>query len=159
MALMGKSQTYLSITALACVAGCASDNPGLVPVTGVVTMDQRPIAELIVTFTPVGSTPGSGALGATDSKGRFSLTNVRGGEGAYAGRYRISLYPAPVKRASELPTDVVSSGAVGVPEAYLNPNRTPLRTNVPEGGGRFEIKLNSRDDEAMVDCHPVTSAN
>lgn len=154
---MSDPQIYVGMAVLALIAGCAGPDPDLVPVEGVVTMDQRPVAELIVTFTPLGSTGGSGALGATDHDGKFILTNVRGGEGAYAGQYRISVYPAPLEEASELPTDVVSSGAAGVPEIYLNPNRSPLRGIVPEQGGRFEIALDSRGENPTVNCHPITA--
>ncbi len=157
--MMSDWRMCLSTTVLAFVPGCASRDPDLVPVEGAVTMDQRPVAELIVTFTPLGSTGGSGALGATDREGNFSLTNVRGGEGAYAGQYRISVYPAPTEEASDLPTDVVSSGAAGVPDVYLNPNRSPLRGTVPELGGRFEIALDSHGENATVDCHPIVSGN
>ena len=57
--------------------GCTKSNPQLVPIDGQVTMDGAPLADHVVTFTPVGDTKGSGALGSTDDTGRFSLTDAR----------------------------------------------------------------------------------
>ncbi len=141
--------------------GCAQNNDALVPVTGIVTMDGRPVAELIVTFTPMGNTLGNGALGGTDTDGHFTLADVRGGQGAYAGEYKVSLYPTPSSDTAGLPTDVVSSGKAGIPPILLNPNKTPLRATVPETGAEVEIALSSKiqDSKVNVITYPVTSVD
>jgi len=138
------------------LTGCGAQNPDLVPVSGIVTMDGHPVAELIVTFTPIGSTIGNGALGGTDTEGHFLLSDVRGGLGAHEGEYKISLYPAPSSDKAGLPTDVVSSGAIGLPGIFLNPNDTPLRTIVPAVGAQIEIALSVNVENTTIHVQPVT---
>ncbi len=130
--------------------GCGTDDPALVPVTGRVTIDDQPVAELIVTLTPVGATAGNGGLGATDEQGSFVLTDVRGGAGLRAGEYKISVYPVPLKSAGDLPTDVVSSGTAGIPAIFTNPNHTPLSVTVGQGGASIEVKLTKTGRDASA---------
>lgn len=141
--------------ALLTVAGCTRDDPLLVPITGQVKLEGSPVAEVIVTFTPTGTTLGNGSLGATDTEGKFTLTDVRGGQGGHVGEYKISLYPAPTKDTQDLPSDVVSSGAIGLPPIFLNPNRTPLRATVPAEGAQVEILLTRTGTGAEVNAIPV----
>ncbi len=110
---------------------------------------------IIVTFTPTGNTLGNGALGGTDTDGTFTLVDVRGGQGAYAGEYKVSLYPTPSSDTAGLPTDVVSSGKAGIPSILLNPNKTPLRATVPETGAEVEVALSSKIQDSKVNVKPI----
>lgn len=153
-----KQRLWLMV-ALLVTAGCGADNPALVPVTGIVTMDGHPVAELIVTFTPTGETLGNGALGGTDTEGRFTLADVRGGAGAHMGKYKVSLYPTPSGKAVGLPTDVVSSGAAGIPALLMDPNNTPLRATVPASGAEVEIALTARGKGSAVNVKPIAAGD
>jgi hypothetical protein len=144
-----KPSTGLIVT-LFIIAGCSADNPALVPVTGLVTMDSQPIAELIVTFTPTGNTLGNGALGGTNKMGHFTLTDVRGSQGAHMGEYKISVYPTPTSDTAGLPTDVVSSSAAGIPDIFMDPNHSPLRVIVPKSGAEVEVALTRNEKDARV---------
>jgi hypothetical protein len=141
--------------ALLVAAGCGTENPALVPVTGIVTMEGQPVAEVIVTFTPTGETLGNGALGGTDTEGHFTLMDVRGGVGAHAGEYKVSLYPAPTSDTAGLPTDVVSSGSAGIPAVVLNPNDTPLRAIVSASGADVEVSLTRSGEDSTVHVKPA----
>jgi hypothetical protein len=77
---------------LVLTVGC-SGGSGLAPVTGRVTLDDKPVPNMIVNFTPLGETAGNGALGHTDADGRFTLLDARGEAGAYVGEYKVSFYP------------------------------------------------------------------
>ena len=154
--IFGRSTCWVGC-ALLTIAGCAKHDPLLVPITGQVKLEGQPVAELIVTFTPTGSTLGNGSLGASDTEGKFILTDVRGGEGGYVGEYKVSVYPVPSKETRDLPTDVVSSGSIGLPPVFLNPNRTPLRATVPAGGAEFEILLTRTGQGSQVHSVPVPS--
>jgi hypothetical protein len=147
---------WLSLAALVS-AGCGSDNPDLVPVTGSVTMEGQAVAEVIVTFTPTGETLGNGSLGGTDTSGHFTLTDVRGSEGAYVGEYKVSLYPTPSSDTAGLPIDVVSSGSAGIPGILLDPNNTPLRATVPAGGAEVEVAIATSSEESTVNVQAATS--
>lgn len=143
------------IFALIVLSGCGATNTALVPVSGIVTMNGQPVAELIVTFTPTGETLGNGALGGTDTGGRFTLMDVRGDAGAYVGEYRVSLYPTPTGDTAGLPTDVVSSGAAGIPAIFLDPNNSPLRAIVPKSGAEVEVVLATNGKSSTVNVTPA----
>jgi hypothetical protein len=78
-------------------AGCGGSNEfGVAPVSGRVTMDGKPLAEARVGFQPdftaaTGNQAGSDAFGVTDAEGRYTLELVLGGEGASVGRNRVSI--------------------------------------------------------------------
>ena len=152
----------LLLGALVAIGGCGQTNPSLVPVEGRVTLDGNPLPEVVVTFTPIGTTPGNGAVGGTAADGRFTLTDVRGQPGAHAGEYRVSLYPTPVRDPSGVPTDVVSLGATSLPGIYINPNESPLRTTVPPKGCTLEVVLTRSGEGATVrtaDSPPRTATS
>lgn len=138
--------------------GCGT-KPDLVPVRGRITLDGKAVAEVVVTFTPLGDTPGNGAMGATDLSGNFALTDVRGGTGTRVGEYRISLYPAPTggTRPGE-PADVVAKGSTSsVPGVYLDPNHSPLRATIPPSGGSVEVVLTRTGKGATTKTTPHTT--
>lgn len=143
-----------AVTACVAMTGCTPADPLLVPISGQVLLEGQPVADVIVTFTPIGSTAGSGSLGGTSADGKFTLTDVRGGRGGHVGAYRVSLYPAPPVAGRDLPSDTVSSGRADVPELLRNPNRSPLRATVPPAGAEIEIQLTRTGTGSQV----VTSA-
>lgn len=122
-------------------AGCGR-NSDLVPVSGRVTLDGKPVKGLIVNFQPLGDTKGNGALSLVGEDGRFTLSDMRGGSGAHVGEYKVSFYPSAAGTKADDPADVVSTGlSGGVPRIYLDPARTPLQATVPPGGGTIEVTL------------------
>jgi hypothetical protein len=138
------------------LAGCNKD-PGLVPVSGRVTFEGKPVKEVIVNFQPAETTPGNGALGGTDADGRFTLTDSRGQRGAYAGEYKVLFYPAlPAGVKEGDAADVVGGRVRGrsIPEIYLNVNSTPLRATVPAGGCTVEVILTKTGAEATTKVTP-----
>ena len=123
-------------------AGCTR-NSGLAPISGRVTLEDKPVANMIVNFTPLGETAGNGALGCTNDEGRFTLLDARGEAGTYVGEYKVSLYPALNRNKPVDPAlDVISfPSKSGLPAIYLDPNQTPLRATVPQGGGTIDLIL------------------
>ena len=74
------------------LTGCgraASDRPKLIPVSGTVTLDGKPLSGAVVQFIPTGSTRGNGASGCADKAGKYELTAARGGKGTPVGEYRV----------------------------------------------------------------------
>jgi hypothetical protein len=141
---------------LAITAGCGDGGPKLVPVEGRVTLDGKPVKEMLINFQPVGNTHGTGANGMTDADGKFTLIDSRGGTGAYAGEYKVSFYP-PLGRKTEgdPSTDVVDDGSKrGLPKIYLDGDKTPLRATIPEGGGTAEIILTASGKDTAVKFQP-----
>ena len=74
---------------IAC-AGCAGQQgPQTFPVTGIVTLNGAPAADITVTFVPDGV--GISAVGVTNASGTYTLTTRTSGDGALPGRYQVSL--------------------------------------------------------------------
>ncbi len=139
--------------------GCSSDGPPLAPVHGRVTLDGKPLAGKTVKFVPEPGTPGQGAGATTDADGNYTLLAARPGAtrdtpGAPPGAYRVvvvePMFPIdlPVQNAA----DATPAPAVGppapkkkqeIPAAYTTPEATPLRANVPTGGGAIDLALES----------------
>jgi hypothetical protein len=51
--------------------GCGNDGPELAEVTGVVTVDGKPVPGAVLTFVPTGG--GSPSYGGTDTLGKYRL--------------------------------------------------------------------------------------
>lgn len=72
--------------------GCGRS--GLVPVSGVVTVNGEPRENVRVVFAPMASgensNPGPFSVGVTDADGKYSLTTRDGDYGAVAGRHTVS---------------------------------------------------------------------
>jgi hypothetical protein len=65
-------------------------------VSGTVTMDGKPLANVAVLFQPIGGTlnPGPGSSGRTDENGGYTLTVMGGGgKGAVVGLHRVEVHP------------------------------------------------------------------
>ncbi len=74
---------------LVVAGGCGSSGPELAPVSGKVTMDGKALANVLVTFTPVGGGTSSSAV--TDQEGRYTLS-CHLGQGALVGQHRVSIH-------------------------------------------------------------------
>lgn len=140
-------------------AGC-SQATGLAPISGRVTLDDKPVPNMIVNFTPVGETPGNGALACTNDDGRFTLLDARGESGAHVGEYKVSFYPSASRTKQTDPAlDVVSvPSRGGLPAIYLDPNQTPLRATVPQGGGTVKLVLTRTGAGATAKIIPLSKA-
>ncbi len=80
------------------VVGCGdSGEYAVVPVSGVVTCDGKPVANATVNFSPLpdedrpAESPGKLALGMTDEEGRFQLTTYQNNDGAIKARHRVTV--------------------------------------------------------------------
>ncbi len=80
------------LTICAGVTGCSSDSgPELGFVTGVVTLDGKPLPDANVAFQPEDGAP---SYGTTDAQGRYELVYTPKKKGAVVGKHtvRISTY-------------------------------------------------------------------
>jgi hypothetical protein len=156
---------WAALAALVLAAGCGDDGPKLVQVSGTVTVDGEPLARKTVRFYPEPGTPGQGAGASTGEDGKFTLIAVRPGatrdvSGVPPGTYRVvvtePMFPieAPLPEA---PADGSPAPAIGpptptrkkpagpgIPAAYTKPETTPLKVQVPEGGGVLDLPLSSK---------------
>ena len=85
----------LGFLTLSFAAGCGGGAFETVPVDGILTCDGKPVANVLVTFTPKGgegvdpNNPGKAAIGKTDAEGRFTLTTYKIGDGAIVGQHTV----------------------------------------------------------------------
>jgi hypothetical protein len=75
--------------------GCSHEGPKIVPVSGVVTLNGKPLAGATVTFSPIAKpgevNAGDGSSGKTNADGEYTLTTSRGVPGAQVGKHRVGI--------------------------------------------------------------------
>src|SRR5215213_51350 len=87
----------VACAALAAFAPAGCGGPRVVAVSGVVTVDDKPCPNLIVSFQPLGDkdnpNPGRGSSAVTDEQGRYKLVYDGEKPGALVGRHRVRIFP------------------------------------------------------------------
>lgn len=112
--------------------GCSGDSTPTAPVSGKVTLDGKPLANISVLFQPAGGAnrdPGAGSVGITDAQGMFTLKISGSGKlGAVVGLHAVTLMektnPADDQDAGGTDKPVVSR----IPAEFSN------------GSQKFEVK-------------------
>lgn len=132
---------------LCAMTGCGAS---LVPVSGTVTLDDKPLANATVMF--VHENPGGrDAHGITNDQGAFTLTTQRPGDGAFPGSYKITVHysdPSQAPPSGATPADVqkarpkVARPSVVLPAIYTDADKTELKHRVPDDGV-VNLKLRS----------------
>ena len=86
----------LSLMILACllpvVCGCAGDGgdqPELATVSGQVTLDGKPLPNVILTFKPIGE--GRSSSGVADEDGNYTLQYTANADGAMIATHRVKV--------------------------------------------------------------------
>ena len=83
---------FLLAGLLVWAVGCGSSK--IAPVSGRVTMGDKPLVNATVIFQPISDekNPGPGSQGKTDREGRFTLQTMTGNQkGAIIGKHRIMI--------------------------------------------------------------------
>lgn len=118
MALGSARSAMLMVSASVCMlvligtAGCwRSSSPGVVHVSGRVTIEGKPLERGAVRFTPDG--PGRPAVGVIEA-GRFTMSLTQASPGVVKGKYRVSI----VSR-EPVPTDWQSRPTPPAPKSLI----------------------------------------
>ena len=140
--MLHRQVCFLVLCALVVIAvGCGRDPnlPPLVPVTGTITLNGKPVEGASVSFIPVGTTRGNGATGYTKAEGKYELVAPGGDKGVPVGEYRVTVSKlvnpdgSPYSGESGLaPMD--SPAKEVLPPRYCDFDQTVLKATVPEGG-------------------------
>lgn len=123
--------------------------PDTAPVSGVVTLNGKPITSATVTFVPMGSTKGVECVGVTDESGKYTLQQIRGAAGAPPGEYRVVINyflkadGTPIKiDGSEAPANLGADEAL--PPMYSSFTDSKLTARVTDAGGEFPFDLKKK---------------
>src|SRR5262245_33842470 len=77
---------FLIPVCVAMLAGCSNDGPTIVPVSGVVTRNGKPVPNVEVYFMPA---HGRNSVGTADDQGRFTLGYTPDQDGAVVGEHTV----------------------------------------------------------------------
>lgn len=141
---------FVSTVVLVSVTGCGKPAPpflkDLVPVTGVVTLDGKPLDNATVTFM---ASEGVSRFSAatTDADGRYELKTEGSYTGALPGKYSVTVSKLVLPDGTLPPPDVapMDVGAKEmVPDRYSGVTEVTLGADVPTGGGTFDFALESK---------------
>jgi hypothetical protein len=113
------SLTVGILPVLLLLAGCGPSvpaGPETGTVTGVVTLDSKPLPKVMVAFQPEGNAPGGPSMGLTDAEGKYELTYNATTKGAVVGSHKVRVTtptdaPSPpgTKYQDPIPTKYNSS--------------------------------------------------
>lgn len=142
------------MTALGCSGGGEAP-PKLGPtveLTGIVTLDGKPLEGASVRFAPKSEKGYHGAVGQTDSSGKYELhTDIGNGEskdGIIPGDYIVYVSRMVRQDGSLIPADaneppMMFGGRDSIPLKYSS-QKGRISYHVMEKGGTFDIKLDSK---------------
>jgi len=136
----------LAIGILAIVAGGCGPNGKIAPVSGVVTLNGKPVGEVAVTFQPIATdgnnVPGPSAFGVTGSDGRYTAKLIGDeSQGATVGKnmVRFSAY-VPVDPNYEGPPK--TKPKVNIPSRYWSDSKVEFDVP-PKGTSSADFQLTS----------------
>lgn len=134
--------TLLSFS-LVLLSGCGggSDTPPLGTVSGVVTLDEKPLADAEVTFQPETGRP---SLGKTDSQGNYTLAYTVNDNGALIGPHKVI-----ITTAVEAFSDETGGGQDREARPEILPPKynaqTTLTAEVKSGANTIDFPLKSKE--------------
>jgi len=146
--LAGRLAVALSVMLLG-LSGCAgsSDQPDLGQVSGTVTLDGKPLSNVVVVFQPDVGRPASGR---TDADGRYELTYIRSTLGTKVGHNRVEIAPSEEEDvagedAGEVDTPMGRRrGRSRKPKVPYRYNiKSELEADVQPGANTFDFELTS----------------
>jgi hypothetical protein len=132
-----------------CSGGTGDPNrPDTAPVTGVVTLDGKPVEGASVSFQAQEGQ--HSAFGQTNAEGRYQLTTFVSGDGAVPGKYVVTIRKTESVGGNAVPQDDPNYGKQPlipptikfiVPEKYSNPKTSGLTATVSEGENDIPFEL------------------
>jgi hypothetical protein len=130
---------WSALLSVTLVAGCSEAK--FAPVSGTVTLDGDPLANVAVSFQPIGDevNPGPGSSARTNDEGHYTLRVIGGGEGALIGKHRVEINSIPGGDANDERRPL---SKVKVPRKYnLN---SQLKFDVKRGANQADWILKSQ---------------
>ncbi len=121
------SPVVICLILLLAAVGCG--RPTMAQVSGTVTWQGKPVPDAMVLFIHKNR---PSASGRTDTAGRFSLTTLKPGDGAFLGPVRVTLQPFvpgnDLGKSTQPPPP-----RPDIPDGYRTVDKTPLTAEVVAG--------------------------
>jgi hypothetical protein len=119
--------------------GCGPAGPVLAPVEGVVLLEGEPLEGAVVLFQPEGG--GKPSTGLTDAAGKFTLTTLEKGDGAYVGANSVAVTKSLPSAAANVEEGEISDVELGSPPRYASPALSGITINVEKGMAPVTLEL------------------
>ena len=141
---------FVVVVVILGVTGCRQKGPKVYFVQGKVTLNDEPVVDADIGFTPKSGEAGIPATGKTDEQGIFRLTSAQGGvfgKGAVAGEYDVRIIkftdpdyvePENVQLGQALP---MAKPRHLLPERYANVKTSGLSATVEAKKNIFNFEL------------------
>jgi hypothetical protein len=127
---------------------CGCSEQELAPVSGLVTVDGKPIEAAQVLFMSPGHRP---AAGESDAQGRYVLSTYATGDGAAIGTHKVTVTARPTIRVSAAggatrpgsvrPNQIKHGEQSPIPEKYSNASTPLLTVEVKSGENEIPLEL------------------
>jgi len=122
----------------------------VVPASGTVMMDGKPLTGVTLTLVPQEGVKGRGGYAVTAEDGSFQLQTSPELTGVPPGNYRVLFQKLTMPDGSPIPPDTAGAEAGLVnqlPPIYANPEQSPISATIPTPGGEalaFDLKSRPR---------------
>lgn len=135
----------------------------LVPVSGVITLNHKPLVGAVVAFMP---SSGATSVGETDASGKYELESYGRKEGAPVGSYKVAISyllspegePQGLSaRSSFTPTPGFITAKERLPKEYSDLGSTKLKAEVGPRGGQFDFNIELPGEP--LDVKPATKSD
>lgn len=131
--------------------GCGKgDSVVLVPASGTVMLDEKPVAGVAVTLIPQEGVLGRGGYATSGVDGTFALQAEPEAIGVAAGTYRVLLQKYAMPDGTPVPpgTSAADANLINqLPALYSHPERSPFSVTIPSADGQalsFKMSSNLR---------------
>jgi len=132
-----------------CGGGADYKVPELMEVSGTVILDGEPLSNTTVIFTPQAGTGGTGAIGVTDSSGKYTLNHQSGNPGIESGKYDVTFSKWAMADGSPIPEGKTAADVEAkdvIPEKFRSTNDSGPKNiaEVKANGDSFDFQLKSK---------------
>jgi hypothetical protein len=120
------------------MSGCLqNNNEKVIPVTGTITQNSKPLVDVRIVFSKTDT--GAMSFAETDTEGHFTLIHTHGKSGAEPGKYHVSVFqkgkPIPLptgKKLEDIPEEERNQTSPDIP--ITNSDKSPIEVEITESG-------------------------
>jgi hypothetical protein len=147
---MKHAMTFVLLALLLGISGCGRGRPTTHPVSGIVTLDGKPLQGAGVMLMPEAG--GRPAVGTTNQRGEFTLTTFDPNDGALPGKHAVTVVlkktTSGVMTGPDGLSGPIAPGGIKeqwiVPKKYADPKTSGLSAEVRPGMEPLKLDLRSR---------------